>query len=239
MTNNLIETNMDAEEVTFEIDLINQVTGTTYPQTTVYGTNTLGQILNEYADDIGIRKEYKVLFENKRIEKTTYDRNETVEGLGLHDGDVLSVRDDCYPGVIPDPPTEKWMAIDKDCDNALKENRNNEVEVIRDGCIELLKIDLVNKYTGRNYPQILVYSINTLGQIAHEYAEYLGIRANSSKFEFLNRRTGVSTYNTDITVDEFGLRNGDVLSMGDNCGPFAVPLPTPTRRESVGHRSKL
>ncbi len=96
MTNNSIEAALDAVEATFEIDLINKVTGTTYPQAAVYGTNTLGQILNEYADDIGVnRKTAKVLFENKRTGNSTSDSNETVEGLGLQAGDVLAISDDC------------------------------------------------------------------------------------------------------------------------------------------------
>ena len=96
MTNNPIDTALNAAEATFEIDLINKVTGTTYPQATVYGTNTLGQILNEYAEDIGInRKTAKVLFENKRTGDSTSDSNETVDGLGLRAGDVLAISDDC------------------------------------------------------------------------------------------------------------------------------------------------
>ena len=94
MTNNSIEAALDAVEATFEIDLVNKATGTTYPQAAVYGTNTLGQILNEYAEDLGVNKK-DVVFENKRTGKTTSDSSETVEGLGLQGGDVLAIADSC------------------------------------------------------------------------------------------------------------------------------------------------
>ena len=83
-----------ADEETFEIDLLNKVTGTTYPQAAVYGTNTLGQVLQEYAVDIGVNPhDSKILFENKRTGASTSDTNETVEGLDLQEGDVLAISD--------------------------------------------------------------------------------------------------------------------------------------------------
>lgn len=94
MTNNSIDAALDAVEATFEIDLINKVTGTTYPQAAVRSKNTLGQILNEYAEDLGVNKK-DIVFENKRTGKTTSDSNETVEGLGLQAGDVLAIADSC------------------------------------------------------------------------------------------------------------------------------------------------
>lgn len=78
----------------FEIDLLNKVTGTTYPQAAVYGTNTLGQVLQEYAVDIGVNPhDSKILFENKRTGASTSDTNETVGGLDLQEGDVLAISD--------------------------------------------------------------------------------------------------------------------------------------------------
>ena len=44
MTNYPIDDALSATEGTFEVDLLNKVTGTTYPQAAVYGTNTLGQV---------------------------------------------------------------------------------------------------------------------------------------------------------------------------------------------------
>ena len=96
MTNNSIDAALDAIEATFEIDLINKATGTTYPRAAVFGTNTLGQILDEYAEDIGInKKDAKILFVNKRTGAETPDRNETVKDLGLQAGDVLAIADNC------------------------------------------------------------------------------------------------------------------------------------------------
>lgn len=94
MTNYPIDDALAVSEGTFEIDLLNKVTGTTYPQAAVYGANTLGQVLEEYAVDIGVNPhDSKILFENKRTGASTSDLSETVEGLGLQEGDVLAVSD--------------------------------------------------------------------------------------------------------------------------------------------------
>lgn len=94
MTNYPIDGALAASEETFEIDLLNKVTGATYAQAAVYGTNTLGQVLQEYAVDIGVNPhDSKILFENKRTGASTSDTNETVEGLGLQEGDVLAISD--------------------------------------------------------------------------------------------------------------------------------------------------
>ena len=94
MTNYPIDDALSATEGTFEVDLLNKVTGTTYPQAAVYGTNTLGQVLCEYAVDIGVNpNDSKILFEIKRTGASTSDMNETVEGLGLQEGDVLAISD--------------------------------------------------------------------------------------------------------------------------------------------------
>lgn len=94
MTNYPIDGALAATEGTFEIDLLNKVTGTTYPQAVVYGTNTLGQVLQEYAVDIGVNpNDSKILFENKRTGASTSDTHETIEGLCLQEGDVLAISD--------------------------------------------------------------------------------------------------------------------------------------------------
>lgn len=101
MTNYPIDGALAATEGTFEIDLLNKVTGTNYPQAAVYGTNTLGQVLQEYAVDIGVNpNDSKILLENKRTGASTSDTNETVEGLGLQEGDVLAISDNA--GVAAD-----------------------------------------------------------------------------------------------------------------------------------------
>lgn len=82
------------DEEAFEIDLVNKVTGATYARAAVYGTNTLGQVLQEYADDIGVNpNDSKILFENKRTGASTADTSETIAGLGLRGEDVLAVSD--------------------------------------------------------------------------------------------------------------------------------------------------
>ncbi len=96
MTNHPIDDALAASEDTFEIDLINRESGTAYPRAAVYSTNTMAQILEEYAADIGIDpKDSKILFENKRTHESTSDRSMTVEGLGLREGDVLAIADNC------------------------------------------------------------------------------------------------------------------------------------------------
>ena len=93
MTNNPINDALAANEGAFEIDLLNKVTGTTYPQVAVYSGNTLGQVLKEYAVDIGINpNDGKIIFENKRTAAST---NETVGGPGLQEDDVLAISPLC------------------------------------------------------------------------------------------------------------------------------------------------
>ena len=94
MTNYPIDGALAATEGIFEIDLLNKVSGTTYPKAAVYGTNTLGQIIQEYHIDLGINPDAKLQFKNKRTGRDTKDTNETVEGLGLEEGDVLAICDD-------------------------------------------------------------------------------------------------------------------------------------------------
>lgn len=94
MTNYPIDSALAAAEGIFEIDLLNKVTGTSYPKAAVCGANTLGQVSQEYGADLGINpKDSKILFENKRTGVSTSDTGETVESLGLQEGDVLAISD--------------------------------------------------------------------------------------------------------------------------------------------------
>lgn len=185
MTNYPIDGALATTEGTFEIDLLNKVTGTTYPLAAVYGTNTLGQVLHEYAVDIGVNpNDSKILFENKRTGASTSDTNETVEGLGLREGDVLAISDNA--GVAADE--------------------------------EVFEIDLLNKVTGTTYPQAAVYGMNTLGQVLQEYAVDIGVNPHDSKILFENKRTGASTSDTNETIGDLDLQEGDVLAVSDNAG---------------------
>ncbi len=93
--NEPINAALEKNEGTINIDLLNKANGTTYPQAVVLETNTLGQILEEYAADIGINpKNSKIIFTNKRTSRETSNVNETVKGFELREGDVLAIVDD-------------------------------------------------------------------------------------------------------------------------------------------------
>lgn len=228
MANNSIEPTLDAVETIFEIDLINKATGTTYPQAAVYGTNTLGQILNEYAEDLGINKKHPeiICFENKRTGKTTRNSNETVEGLGLQAGDVLAIRDNCFAGPVPVPIKKHWTKIMQEFNYEFDGDSNNRVTKKEKSRILPLRIDLVNECSGKKYPRILVFNVNLLGNIATEYSDELGLHEDSSKLVYINKRTGAITYCRDAFVKELGLPDGDVLVIRENWELFGNKLPT-------------
>ena len=101
MTNYPIDGALAAAEGAIEIDLLCEPTGTTYAKAAVFHTNTMQQIVDEYGPDIGVNpRDSKILFENKRTGASTSDTNETIEGLGLLDGDVLAISDNA--GVAAD-----------------------------------------------------------------------------------------------------------------------------------------
>lgn len=94
MTNYPIDSALNTEENTIVIDLLNSVAGTLFPEVPVFKSNTLGQIVKEYHAKLGIIPDAKLQFKNKRTGRDTKDTNETVEGLGLEEGDVLAICDD-------------------------------------------------------------------------------------------------------------------------------------------------
>ena len=60
----------------------------------MYDTSIIGQVLQEYAVDIGVNPHNsKILFENKLTDASTNDTNETIEGLDLQKSDVLVSND--------------------------------------------------------------------------------------------------------------------------------------------------
>ena len=82
-------------QTTMEIDLVNKGSGVTYAKVPVVGGNTMGQLLDAYVQDLGIRRDSaKLVFVNKRTGVESCDENETVEGMGLMNGDVLTISDD-------------------------------------------------------------------------------------------------------------------------------------------------
>lgn len=95
MTYEPIDNLLNETEEIFEISLKSQVTGATRPKVRVYKSNTLGQVLEGYADEIGVDpNDKKILFINKRTSKSTSDKNMTIEAFDLCSGDVLIVGDD-------------------------------------------------------------------------------------------------------------------------------------------------
>lgn len=94
MTNYPIDNALKTAENTIVIDLLNSVTGTSFTKVPVFKSNTLGQVVKEYHIDIGINPDAKLQFKNKRTGRDTKDTNETIEGLGLEECDVLAICDD-------------------------------------------------------------------------------------------------------------------------------------------------
>mgnify|MGYP007064544974 CR=1 FL=1 len=94
MTNNPIEKDLTAAEGKFEIELLNKVTNAGYPRAEVYPNNTLGQILVEYAVDLGVDPDdSKVNSRTSAPAETTPSATMTVAEFGLQAGDVLVVYD--------------------------------------------------------------------------------------------------------------------------------------------------
>ncbi len=95
MTDYSIDNALATAKNCITIELMNKSTQTSVPQVSVDGNNTMRQLLDEYALDVGINPNAaKIVFDNKRTGDSTSDLNETVTGLGLQDGDVLLVTDD-------------------------------------------------------------------------------------------------------------------------------------------------
>ena len=82
-------------EKTIEINLINKASGVYFPCVPVYEGNTLGQILEEYAEDLGLDIHAgKYIFENRSNGLSTSDILVTVRDFGLQDGGELVLLDE-------------------------------------------------------------------------------------------------------------------------------------------------
>lgn len=57
---------------------------------------------------------------------------------------------------------------------------------------------------------------NTLGQLIMAVGDDIYVNVHSDKFSFKNKRTGRETNDLDMTVEEFGLMEGDVLVVSDD-----------------------
>lgn len=82
---------MDGE---FMIHLMNKLTGTYLQDVPVVSANTMGQLMEAYAEELVINIERRLNFENKRLHITKNSLTDTVGSLSLQAGDVLVVCDD-------------------------------------------------------------------------------------------------------------------------------------------------
>lgn len=80
---------------------------------------------------------------------------------------------------------------------------------------KLITIDLVNKASGTTESGVAVYGTNTLQQLVDAYAGILGINPNA-KIQFTNKRTMQGTPDSNMTIAQLGLQNGDVLALADD-----------------------
>lgn len=80
---------------------------------------------------------------------------------------------------------------------------------------ELITIDLVNKVKGKKVPNVAVFGTNTLQQLVDAYGKNLGIDPNA-KIQFTNKRTMQGTPDSNMTIAQLGLQNGDVLAFADD-----------------------
>ena len=183
----------DAEEIV-EVSITSQVSGATYPKARAYKNNTLGQVLEGYAEDIGVSPaDDKILFINKRTQKSTSDKNMTIEAFDLCNGDVLVLGDDAKVAGVS---TEE-----------------NDMENTTEDIVEIV---ITSQVSGATYPKVRAYKDNTLGQVLEGYAEDIGVSPIDDKILFINKRTQKSTNDRNMSIEDFDLYTGDVLVIGDD-----------------------
>lgn len=88
------EAGFGAEENIITINILNKATGALYKDAAVRPNNTLGQILEEYGQDVGVNLKKKVQFTNKRTSETTVNGDLLVRDFDLQEGDALALLDD-------------------------------------------------------------------------------------------------------------------------------------------------
>ena len=80
----------------FEIKICNKITGAK-EVVPVYGSNTLGQVVQGYGQLIGLKSENnKFLFYNEKAtpKRSTSDQNVTIAEFGIGAGDLLGISDE-------------------------------------------------------------------------------------------------------------------------------------------------
>lgn len=90
------ETSAANDKEAFEIKICHKITGAkdTVP---VYGSNTLGQVVQGYGELIGLKSENnKFLFYNEKAmpKRSTSDQNVTIAEFGIGPGDTLGISDE-------------------------------------------------------------------------------------------------------------------------------------------------
>ena len=94
---------------------------------------------------------------------------------------------------------------------------NNSIYPALENSESTFEIDIVNKVSKTTLPHVEVDVRNQLGQIADAYGGDIGIDNVSGKILFENKRTGVTTNDSNETVEGLGLRAGDVLAVSYDC----------------------
>lgn len=77
------------------------------------------------------------------------------------------------------------------------------------------EIDLVNGLSGVTYVNAPVWLTSTMNEIVQEYHTDLGINPKA-KVHFVNKRTGKEETDGACSVEQMGLKAGDVLCIIDD-----------------------
>ncbi|MBR3974212.1 MAG: hypothetical protein IKJ99_09735 [Oscillospiraceae bacterium] len=96
LQNKAAETVAANDKEAFEIKICHKITGAT-EAVPVYGSNTLGQVVQGYGTLIGLKAENnKFLFYNEQAtpKRSTSDQNVTIAEFGIGPGDKLGISDE-------------------------------------------------------------------------------------------------------------------------------------------------
>ena len=77
----------------------------------------------------------------------------------------------------------------------------------------IISINLLNFDTKTPYANVPVLPLNALSQIVEAYKDECGL-TDTENLSFRNNRTGQETKNSNTTMQEMGLQNGDELVLG-------------------------